>query len=127
MADFSWYTSMPKEERDSALSIIREGQPVEPLEFERVESDSFVGEVTIDQNDLIYHIFPKEVRSDWEDLIGDSFLETFKNAENRMMANFVKELGAWAVCVKGYGSNPLASSLRFSVLETLESKLKNGR
>lgn len=124
MADFSWYTDMPPEEKKAmdTLKDMDPNQPILSIAFDEETNENYRAKVATVDTDLIYHIFPKAFLPNWEDLIGDAFLEVYKNPDH-LMANYEKKVGAWAICVRGYGNNPMVGMIKMKVFDSLNRML----
>ncbi len=115
---------MPPEEKKvmDTLKGMDPNQPILSIAFAEESNENYRAKVAAVDNDLIYHIYPKQTRPDWEDLIGDAFLEVYKNPDF-LMANYEEKVGAWAICVKGYGNNPMIDLVKMKVFDSLNRVL----
>jgi hypothetical protein len=83
----------------------------------------YTGEVGVVNDDVIFHFFPiGEFPKNFEDIMGDAFIETFK-FEERLQAAYAEELKSWAVKVTGYADNPNINMLCIKLLDVLDKKL----
>lgn len=103
------------------------GEPFGAIEFLTINRATFKVEVGKKLGDYIYHFFPsrmdKMLIEDFEDKLGDAFLEVFKFPE-RIEAAYDPEMSAWAVRATGFANNTGADQLALQVIDVLAQKLE---
>jgi hypothetical protein len=97
------------------------GEPFETVTFNRVDRQHYVGEVGRKNTDYIYHFYPKTERKDFEDRMGDAFLEVFK-MQDRLESAYSPELKSWAVKARMFAVIPM-DELASRVFDILDRKL----
>lgn len=103
------------------------GEPFGAIEFLTIERATFKAEVGKKFGDYIYHFFPvrmeKILIEDFEERLGDAFLEVFKFPE-RVEAAYDPEMKAWAVRANGFANNLESDKLALRVIDVLAQKLE---
>lgn len=98
--------------------------PYTSIEFVRTDRDHYVGEVGKRGDDYIFHFYPKteEVKRDFENKMGDAFLEVFKNPE-QVQSAWTEEVGSWAVKVTGFAKTLWGDDQALSIFPKLDALL----
>lgn len=131
-ADFSW----TKEMHDKLQQGMRDDQivkladelhdagqkPFAAMSFAKTDRQHYTGEVGRKGDDYLFHIYPRDGLPDFGDLLGDAFLEVFRD-KGRLFADFTPEMGSWVVRAVGFAANPLADGLSTQVFDVLDQKL----
>ena len=101
------------------------GEPFGTIEFLKFHRKHYVAEVGKKGDVYIYHFFfpATGVPKDFEDKMGDAFLDVFKSPE-KVEACFSDELKSWAVRVSGFAHNVWGDDMAIRVFSILDHLLE---
>lgn len=114
------------------------GEPFGAIEFVRVPKTKFLAEVGKKGDKYIYHLYPPEgygpdsphpmIRGPktFYDLMSEAFLEIFKRAD-QIEADWVKEMGAWALRVSGWTNHVWGDELALRAVDRLDELIIGNR
>lgn len=111
----------------TAGEVVSPGNPTaySSIEFIRLSRLHYTGEVGKRGNEYIFHFFPKSPFDSsglFEEIMGDIFLEVFKNPQ-QIEAAWSSELNSWAVKVTGFVNTIWGDDQALSIFDKLDKAL----